>query len=114
MDLRKLLMIVTVVVCGIANAEVVTIVDAVETDTSNISFPTSANGRLMFKPCAGECDEKFIITRLTPETTFTIGGRKVDFIEFRIAFLNARNGSDGYALVSYHTKTKTVASVNIA
>jgi len=113
MNLRKLILIATLGFCGIANAEVVTIVDAVETVTSNISFPTTASGRLMFRPCAGECDEKFIVTRLTPETIYSIGGRKVDFREFRTAFLNMRKGGDDYALVSYHTETNTVASLNI-
>ncbi len=113
MNLRKLLLTVTLGMCGFANADVVTIVDAVETDTSNISFPATASGRLMFRPCAGKCDEKFIITRLTPETIYSVGGREVDFTEFRTTFLSVRNGGDGYALVSYHTSTNTVASVNI-
>jgi hypothetical protein len=113
MKLRKLLLIVVLGISSLAAADVVTIVDAIETDTSNISFPSTANGRLMFKPCADECDKKFIAAKLTPETKFVVRGQTVDFSDFRSAFLSIRGSGDGYALVSYHVKSGSVVSIII-
>jgi hypothetical protein len=96
-----------------AQADIVTVVDAVETITSNISIPTSTNGRLMFRPCSEKCDEKFIVVRLTPESKFIVSGQHLNFNDFRDAFLRVRQNGDDYALVSYATKTNTVTSVNI-
>ena len=67
MDLRKILLILGLAVSMAAQASIVTEVEAVETVTSNISVPTSTNGRLMFRPCADSCEEKFIAVRLTTE-----------------------------------------------
>lgn len=106
-------MIVALGISSFANAEVVTVVDAVETDTSNISFPTTATGRLMFRPCADECDKKFIAATLTPETKYVVSGKPVEFNDFRTAFLTVRSRGDDYALVSYHVKSGAVVSITI-
>lgn len=113
MILRKVFLILALTLGSYATADVVTMVDAVETVTSNISVPTSPSGRLMFRPCDSECEEKFISVRLTPETTFVVSGQAVDFLGFRQAFFNLRRSDDGYALVSYDTKSKTVTSVQL-
>ena len=113
MKLRKAFLILAFAFCGAASAGIVTVIDAVETVTSNMSVPTSANGRLMFRPCSEECDEKFIAVRLTAETTFFVSNQRVDFLGFRQDFFNSRRGNEDYALVSYDTETKTVVSVRL-
>jgi hypothetical protein len=67
----------------------------------------------MFRPCADECDEKFIAVKLTPETQFVVRGQTVDFTDFRSAFLSVRSKGDDYALVSYHVKSSSVVSIVI-
>lgn len=113
MELHKIFLILALALTGAANAGIITEVEAVETVTSNISVPTSDNGRLMFRPCADTCNEKFVIVRLTSETTFFVRNEQVDFLEFRKAFFDMRRGNDGYALVSYDVKAKTVTSVDL-
>ena len=113
MDLRKILLLFTLAVSATAQAAIVTEVEAVETVTSNISVPTSTNGRLMFRPCAESCDEKFIAVRLTTDTQFFVKEQRVDFLEFRKQFFNMRRADEDYALVSFDTDTKTVTSIYI-
>lgn len=117
MNFRKTVAILALAISGLvgneAPADVITMVDAVETITANINVPTSTNGRLMFKACSDTCDEDFIAARLTPETLFWFNGQRMNFAEFRANFFNLRRGSDTYALVSYDTNTKTVTSLNV-
>lgn len=113
MYLRKFFLILALAVSTTATADIVTVVDAVETVTSNISVPTTPNGRLMFRPCDADCDESFIAVRLTPETTYHVRGTAVDFVEFRRQFFNLRRGGEGYALVSYDTESKSATSIRI-
>lgn len=96
-----------------AIADIATVVEAVETTTSNIKLPVSNNGRLSFQACAGPCEKDFVSVRLTPDTAFFVSGLAVEFDEFRTAFLNIRTGSKTYALVSYDTQSGTVTSVRI-
>ena len=113
MELRKIILILALALTGPASADIVTLVKAVETVTSNVSVPTSDNGRLMFRPCAEECEEKFVIVRLTGDTTFFVRSQRVNFLDFRQAFYNMRRGDEDYALVSYDVEAKTVTSVSI-
>lgn len=113
MYLRKFFLILALAVSNAATADVITIVDAVETVTSNISVPTTPNGRLMFRPCDGDCEEKFISVRLTPETTYVVRGTPVDFVEFRQQFFNLRRDGEGYALVSYDVESKLATSIQL-
>jgi len=113
MNLRKLLLILTLAFCETTSAGIVTVIDAVETVTSNISVPTSTSGRLMFRPCDAACDEKFIAVRLTAETTFFVRNQQVDFLGFRKDFFNMRGSNDDYALISYDTDKKTAVSIRI-
>jgi hypothetical protein len=114
MDLRKLIAVLMLAACLPAAAEIVTLVEAVETTTSNINIPVSNNGRLSFKPCAGSCKAEYVSVRLTPETRFTVGKTALEFDKFRKEFLNIRPGTDTYALVSYDTRSNTATSVHIA
>ena len=113
MSFRISAVILAVILCSPVIAGIVTVVESVETMASNINVPPAPNGRLMFKPCAEKCDEEFISVRLTPATRYFVRGQTVEFIEFRREFFNLRRGSDDYALVSYHTKDRTVASIRI-
>lgn len=113
MDIRGILSVLVLALCGSATADIVTVVDVVETSMANVNVPTSTNGRLTFKPCADACDEEFISVRLTPETRFVIHGQQVNFVEFRQEFYRLRRGKDDYALVSYDTEKGIVTSVNV-
>ncbi len=95
-----------------AAAEIVTLIDAVETSTANLSVPTASNGNLSFKPCADGCDE-IIRVRLTPETNYVLNGVSMDFEDFRKEFYKFRRRSKDYALVSYDTQKNTVTSVRV-
>jgi len=114
MNLRKIFLIAVLGLSGLANADIVTVINAVETATSNVSVPTAPNGRLMFRPCDSKCDEKFIAVRLTPQTKYAVNGQAVNFLDFRKEFFNQRGKGDGYALVSYETETSTATSVRIS
>jgi hypothetical protein len=113
MDIRKILTILALALCGSATADIFTVVDAVETSTANVNVPTSTNGHLTFKPCADVCDEAFMAIRLTPETQYVIRGQRVNFADFRRMFNEMRRGKDAYALVSYDTEKRIVTSVRL-
>ncbi len=113
MDIRGILSVLVLALCGSATADIFTVVDAVETSTANVNMPTSTNGQLTFKPCAEACDEEFISVRLTPETQFVVRGQQVNFADFRREFYKLRRNSLDYALVSYDTEKRTVTSVRL-
>ncbi len=95
-----------------ALADITTLINAVETSTSNVTVPTASNGNLSFKPCADNCEE-IIRVRLTPETSYVLNGVAMEFIDFRREFYKLRRGSEDYALVSYDTEKNTVTSVRV-
>jgi len=113
MNYRRIVSILALALCMSATADIVTVIDAVETSAANVNVPTSTNGQLTFKPCAEACDEKFISVRLTPETQFIIRGRHVNFADFRREFYKLRRRYDDYALVSYDTEKRIVTSLRL-
>ncbi len=113
MDYRRIVSILALALCMSATADIVTVIDAVETSAANVNVPTSLNGRLTFKPCAEACDEEFIAVRLTPETQFVVRGQPVNFADFRRAFNKVPRNGIYYALVSYDTENRTVTSVHL-
>ena len=113
MDYRRIISILALALCMSATADIVTVIDAVETSAANVNVPTSLNGRLTFKPCAEACDEEFIAVRLTPETQFVVRGQQVKFADFRRAFYKVPRSRIYYALVSYDTENRTVTSVHL-
>ena len=113
MDIRGILSVLVLALCGSATADIFTVVDAVETSAANVNVPTSLNGRLTFKPCAEACDEEFISVRLTPATQFVVRGQPMNFADFRREFYKLRRGSLHYTLVSYDTDKRTVTSVRL-
>jgi hypothetical protein len=110
MNIRRLLVLALLGVGAAATAEIVTLINAVETSTMNLIVPTASNGNLSFKPCAGECEE-IVRVRLTPETTYILNGKAREFSVFRMEFYKLPRRSEDYALVSYDTKRNTVTSV---
>ena len=113
MDIRGILSILVLALCGSATADIFTVVDVVETSMANVNVPTSTNGQLTFKPCAEACDAEFISVRLTPETRFVVHGQHVNFADFRREFYKLRRGDDDFALVSYDTEKRIVTSVHL-
>ena len=99
---------------ALAKFEIVTLINAVETAPSNIILPSSINGMVSFRACDGDCDDEYQRARLTEATTFVVDGERVKFEDFRKAFAVIRGSDDGYALVSYDTKSKTVTSIDVA
>lgn len=99
---------------ALADYEIVTLINAVELAPSNIVLPASVNGMVSFKPCDDECDDDYQRARLTEATSFVVNGQRVKFEDFRKAFAAIRGDKDGYALVSYDTKAKTVTSIDVA
>lgn len=113
MDYRRIVPILILALGASAAADIVTVIDAVETSAANVIVPTSLNGRLTFKPCAEACDAKFISVRLTPETQFVFRGQQLTFADFRRQFYGLQRSSHDYTLVSYDTDKRTVTSVRL-
>lgn len=114
MTIRKTLILTALFLSQIAIAQrpMETLINAVETAPSNINLPASESGTLFFKPCADVCDKDFERLTLAPTTLYRVNGSAVKFEDFRKSF--ALVGRDGYALVSYDTKTKMVTSIEIS
>ena len=112
MNFRRIILVLFLGLSLSAGAEIVTLIDAVETSAASLSVPTASNGNLSFKPCADDCD-KVIRVRLTPQTRYVLNGVAMDFIEFRREFYKLRHESKDYALVSYNTEKNTVTSVRV-
>ncbi len=112
MNLRQIILVTFLSISVPAVAEIVTLIDAVETSTANLTVPTASNGNLSFKPCADVCEE-IIRVRLTPETSYVLNGVAMEFIDFRREFYKLRRGSEDYALVSYNIARNTVTSVRV-
>lgn len=111
MDFRKGLIALSLCISLPAMGEIRTLIDARETKPSNMTVPTTPNSRVSFRIC-DECDLE--TARLTPETVLIVNGERMEFVDFRKALLVLRARSDGYALVSVNTETKTVASLMVA
>ena len=113
MRVHVFLLIFSFALVGKTNADIRTVTEALEINTSNITVPTTTTGRLMFKPCSKTCDRKFVLVRLTPETTYLVRRKALNFAEFRKVFYEMRLGDDDYALVTYEVDSNTVTSINI-
>ena len=114
MTIRKTLIATLLLVCLPAYAQMVTVVDAVETTPNNIILPATINGMVTFKPCVGECEKEHKRARLTANTRFMVGSVAVKFDEFRRKFLAKSHNDESYALVSYEIKTNTVTRIEIS
>ena len=94
MKIHVFLLISSFALVGKINADISTVIEALEINTSNIMVPTTTTGRLMFKPCSTPCDRKFVLVQLTPETIFSVKRKILNFSEFRKTFYAMRSGND--------------------
>jgi hypothetical protein len=111
MNFRLGFVLFTTCIGAAANADVRTLVRAVETSTAFMNVPTTDNSRLTFKPC-DECE--FIEVRLTPATQYFLGGEQLPFAEFRTKFMGLRRSKQDYALVTFNAESSTVTSVRVS
>lgn len=96
-----------------ANAQLVTLVDAIELSPDNMILPGSQNGMVSFRPCAGDCEAEHQRARLTAETRFYVNDTAVKYPDFRQHYGVIRGSKDGYALISVDTQTQTIESIRI-
>lgn len=91
----------------------VTVVDAVELAPSNINLPATLGGTMSFQPCDDACSEPYVRVKLSPETVFTVNGKRMRFQDFRQEFALARQSANGYALVLYNVRTNTATEIEV-
>ena len=115
MKIWKSLAILTLLASQSAIAEktLVTLIDAVETSPSTIILPASVNGMVTYKTCPDDCDREFERARLTADTAFKVGGKRVKFEDFRIAFDRIKRDDDAFAGLRVNLKDNTVVEINI-
>ncbi len=116
MKIKTLLITIALACCPpvLADFEMVTLVNAVETAPANIILPASANGMVTYRPCAEKCDEKHERARLTADTSFTVEGKTVKYDELRKVHAEIRSSADSYALISVDVARITVTSIDLA
>ncbi len=95
-------------------AELVTLVEAIELSPSNIILPSSLNGTVTFLPCAGECEDEHRRARLTPDTRFSVDGKRVKFDVFRQNLAALSHDDENYALISVDMQSLTITSIDIS
>lgn len=114
MTIQRILIVMTLLLFQAANAQPEILIDAFETAPSNINFPASDSGTVVFKPCSYDCKKDFLHVTLGIGTAYLVKGNPVKFADFRKEFLLIKHKVGSYALVSFDTKTKIVTSINIA
>lgn len=116
MLIRKSLLLLAMACCAPAVAEfqIVTLVNSVETSPVNMILPATTNGMMTYRGCSEECDMEYERARLTDNTTFTVDGKKVNFDDFRQVYAEIRNLESSYALVSVDLKLGTVTNIDLA
>lgn len=93
-----------------AAADFQTVSRAYEVKLSNVTVPTSQNGRVLFKQC-DDCDIES--ARLTPNTDFVVNGRSVRFEKFRIVAKESNNADTVPVTVLHHLETGNVVRVSL-
>lgn len=115
MTVRKLIITACLLLTAPAFAELVTVINAVETAPKNIILPGETTGMMTFKACDDVCEDvPYERVQLTPNTNYKVDGKTVRFVDFRREFSLIKRGQDSYALVTYETATNTVTSLEIA
>ena len=90
-----------------AKPELKVIEQAIETTTFVVSLPDGSNGSIAVKSCA-QC--KPVLLRLTPRSTFQVGGTPVQYKEF----LELARGSRDQGLnIFYDGKTGTITRLRM-
>jgi len=93
-----------------AAADFQTISRAYEVEPSNLTIPTSQNGRVLFKNC-DECATRAV--RLTPNTRFVVNGRSIRFEKFRRIANGIGNAEPELIGVLHHLESDTVVSLSL-
>lgn len=93
---------------ALADFETVSI--AYEIKAQNLSIPTTQNSRIRFSEC-DECEPKS--ARLTPNTSYTLNGRRVRFEKFRQALRSFGDSEKGPVILLHHLESDTVVSVSV-
>jgi len=114
MRISKTLILMSLVLCQIAVAQIETIVRAVETAPVNIRLPSSDGGTLVFKPCAYACDADYIRITLSAITSYKLNGKRVRFDEFRQSFMLRHKNDESYALVTYDVESKYATAIEFS
>jgi len=114
MTVRALFIATLLMFSHLAFAQIVTVINAVETAPANIILPGDTEGMMTFRPCDGDCDEDYIRVRLSANTKFSVNGKNKKFADFRRDLATIKRDARSYALVSYETETNTVTSIQIA
>ena len=117
---RKLIMALTLAMTlvistpAMAQTQIVTVIDAIETSPANIILPANTSGMMTFRPCAVECEKDYKRVQLSAGTTFSVNGKAVKFDEFRRKFAIIKRAATSYALVTYEVKTNRLISIQLA
>ncbi len=113
-NIRKLIIAIALVVSMPAAAQLVTLIDAIETSPANIILPANTSGMMTFRPCAEECEKDYIRVQLSAGTTFSVNGKAVKYDEFRRNFAIIKRAAMSYALVTYEVETNRLISIQLA
>ena len=117
---RKLIMALTLAMTlvistpAMAQTQIVTVIDAIETSPANIILPANTSGMMTFRPCAEECKKDYKRVQLSAGTTFSVNGKAVKFDEFRRSFAIIKRAATSYALVTYEVETNKLISIHLA
>ncbi len=107
-------MVLVVSMPAMAERQIVTVIDAIETSPANIILPANTSGMMTFRPCAGKCEKDYKRVQLTAGTTFSVNGKAVKFDEFRRNFAIIKRAATSYALVTYEVETNRLISIRLA
>ena len=108
---RKFMMMAAILLIALpAAADFQTVSRAYEVALSDLTVPTSTNGRILFK----ECDDCTTATaRLTPNTDFVINGRSVRFEKFRTMTKEVDEADSVPVTVLHHLESGTVVRLSL-
>ena len=101
MNIRTLILILTLSMCGPAVAEIITVEEAIESSTSDIRLPENSSGYLVIRSCS-DCDE--ITLSLSAGTQYLVNGESVEYQDFRRMSRAKGNGLD----IFYDPRNKSV------
>ena len=113
-NIRTLIIAIALVVSMPAAAQMVTLINAIETSPANIILPANTSGMMTFRPCSEECEKDYIRVQLSAGTTFSVNGKAVKFDEFRRNFAIIKRAAESYALVTYEVETNRLISIQLA
>ena len=109
--IRKFTMMAAMLLIALpAAADFQTVSRAYEVALSDLTVPTSQNGRILFKQCR-ECDTESV--RLTPNTQFVVNGRSVGFDKFRDIANQTSEADSVPVTVLHHLESGTVVRLSL-